>query len=78
MYERQEGLTGLSTRTLRALYASRDLMDSAFRRDPVNRETFMKILKQPRGLTHAMRLMNQTSVLGRYLAVSPHRGADAA
>ncbi|MFS4551138.1 [protein-PII] uridylyltransferase [Comamonas resistens] len=67
MYERQEGLTGLSTRTLRALYASRDLMDSAFRRDPVNRETFMKILKQPRGLTHAMRLMNQTSVLGRYL-----------
>ncbi len=67
MYERHEGLTGLSTRTLRALYASRDLMDSAFRRDPVNRETFMKILKQPRGITHAMRLMNQTSVLGRYL-----------
>lgn len=67
MYEQHEGLTGLSTRTLRALYASRDLMDSAFRRDPVNRETFMKILKQPRGITHAIRLMNQTSVLGRYL-----------
>ena len=67
MYEQHEGLTELSTRTLRALYASRDKMDSAFRRDPVNRATFMKILQQPRGITHAMRLMNQTSVLGRYL-----------
>ncbi len=42
-------------------------MDSAFRRDPVNRATFMRILQQPAGLTHAMRLMNQTSVLGRYI-----------
>ncbi|MEX8193500.1 [protein-PII] uridylyltransferase [Comamonas guangdongensis] len=67
MYEQHEGLTGLSTRTLRALYASRDVMDSAFRRDPVNRATFMQILQQPRGITHAIRLMNQTSVLGRYL-----------
>ncbi|MDN5540017.1 [protein-PII] uridylyltransferase, partial [Comamonas sp.] len=67
MYEQHEGLTGLSTRTLRALYASRNVMDSAFRRDPVNRATFMKILQQPRGITHAIRLMNQTSVLGRYL-----------
>lgn len=67
MYEQHEGLTGLSSRTLRALYASRDVMDSGFRRDPVNRETFLKILKQPRGITHAIRLMNQTSVLGRYL-----------
>ena len=67
MYEQHEGLTGLSSRTLRALYASRDVMDSAFRRDPVNRHTFMQILRQPRGITHAIRLMNQTSVLGRYL-----------
>ena len=27
----------------------------------------MEILKQPEGITHALRLMNQTSVLGRYL-----------
>jgi [protein-PII] uridylyltransferase len=30
---------------------------------------FMKILRQPKGITHALRLMNQTSVLGRYLWV---------
>ncbi|WP_027013814.1 [protein-PII] uridylyltransferase [Comamonas composti] len=67
MYETHVGLTDLSARTLRALYGARDLMDSSFRRDPVNRATFMKILQQPSGITHAIRLMNQTSVLGRYL-----------
>jgi [protein-PII] uridylyltransferase len=60
---------GLSARTLRALYNARDLMNSAFRRDPVNRATFMQILRGPQGQTHALRQMNQTSVLGRYLWV---------
>ncbi len=60
---------GLSARTLRALYNARDLMDAKFRRDPVNRATFMKILQAPQGQTHAFRLMNQTSVLGRTLWV---------
>jgi [protein-PII] uridylyltransferase len=63
------GPKGLSARTLRALYNARDLMDAKFRHDPVNRATFMKILKAPVGQTHAFRLMNQTSVLGRYLWV---------
>jgi [protein-PII] uridylyltransferase len=60
---------GLSARTLRALYNARDLMDAKFRRDPVNRATFMRILQAPQGQTHALRLMNQTSVLGRTLWV---------
>jgi [protein-PII] uridylyltransferase len=63
------GARGLSARTLRALYNARELMDAKFRRDPANHETFRAILMQPRGLTHVMRLMNQTSVLGRYLWV---------
>ncbi len=63
------GLQGLSARTLRALYNARELMDAGFRRDPINRELFMDILRQPHGQTHALRLMNQTSVLGRYLWV---------
>jgi [protein-PII] uridylyltransferase len=44
-------------------------MNAAFRRDPANRAMFMRILQTPQGITHAMRLMNQTSVLGRYLWV---------
>ena len=61
------GMNGLSARTLRALYNARDLMNGDFRKDPVNRDAFVQILKQHSGITHAMRLMNQTSVLGRYL-----------
>ena len=67
LYQTTVGLKDLSARTLRALYNARGVMDSAFRRDPVNRDAFMRILQQPSGITHAMRLMNQTSVLGRYL-----------
>ena len=69
IYQQTVGPKGLSARTLRALYNARDLMDSKFRHDPVNRATFMKILREPEGQTHAFRLMNQTSVLGRYLWV---------
>ncbi len=67
LYQTTVGLKDLSARTLRALYNARGVMDGAFRRDPVNRANFMRILQQPSGITHAMRLMNQTSVLGRYL-----------
>jgi [protein-PII] uridylyltransferase len=59
----------LSAKTLRALYNVRNVMDAKFRRDPVNRKTFLEILQQNHGITHAFRLMNQTSVLGRYLWV---------
>jgi len=69
IFQTTPGVNGLSARTLRALYNARGVMDAKFRRDPVNRDTFRKILQQDEGITHAMRLMNQTSVLGRYLWV---------
>ena len=69
VYQQTPGIKGLSARTLRALYNARSLMDLAWRRDPVNRATFLTMLRQPEGQTHAFRLMNQTSVLGRYLWV---------
>ncbi len=69
LYQTSVGLKGLSARTLRALYNARLLMNASFRRDPVNRARFRQILQQHDGITHALRLMNQTSVLGRYLWV---------
>jgi [protein-PII] uridylyltransferase len=69
VFQQTPGLQGLSTRTLRALYNARNVMDGDFRRDPINRELFMDILRQPKGQTHAFRQMNATSVLGRYLWV---------
>ena len=72
LYQKTVGIKGFSARTLRALYNARPVMNAQFRRDPVNRATFLQILQQPEGITHAMRLMNQTSVLGRYLWVFRH------
>ena len=69
VYQQTVGPKGLSARTLRALYNARHLMDAKFRRDPVNHATFMAILQAKEGQTHAFRLMNETSVLGRYLWV---------
>jgi [protein-PII] uridylyltransferase len=69
LYQTTPGIKGLSARTLRALYNARKVMDADFRNDPANHATFRAMLMQPRGITHALRLMNQTSVLGRYLWV---------
>ena len=60
-------LKGMTARTLRALWHARFKIDSKFRRDPANRALFLQILKAPQGITHALRGMNQTSILGRYL-----------
>ena len=69
LYQSTVGIKGLSSRTLRALYNARGVMNATFRKDPANRATFRAIIMQHDGVTHAMRLMNQTSVLGRYLWV---------
>jgi [protein-PII] uridylyltransferase len=68
-YQTTVGPKGLSARTLRALYNARELMNAEWRHDPVNRATFMKMIQAHEGQTHSFRLMNQTSVLGRYLWV---------
>jgi [protein-PII] uridylyltransferase len=69
VYTQEVGVKALSARTLRALYNARHVMNAKFRSDPANRACFMAILRQPEGQTHALRLMNETSVLGRYLWV---------
>jgi [protein-PII] uridylyltransferase len=60
-------LKGVSARTLRAMWHARRLIDAQFRRNPVNRQLFLDILQQPRGIVHAMRGMNELSILPRYL-----------
>jgi [protein-PII] uridylyltransferase len=69
IHQNNVGLTGLSARTYRALYNARHVMNAKWRNDPVNKALFLQILQTSEGITHAIRLMNQTSVLGRYLWV---------
>ncbi|WP_232504395.1 [protein-PII] uridylyltransferase [Sulfuricella denitrificans] len=60
-------LSGMSATTLRALWRSTPKINAAFRRQPSNQALFMQIIRQPRGLTHELRLMNQLGILGRYI-----------
>ena len=60
-------LKGMTARTMRALWHARSLIDDDFRADPVNRANFLRILQAPVGLVHALRRLNDTGVLGRYL-----------
>jgi [protein-PII] uridylyltransferase len=67
LLERYGELKGMTARTQRALWHARFRIDAKFRRDPKNRDLFLQILQSPKGITHALRGMNQLSILGRYL-----------
>ncbi|SFV04507.1 UTP--GlnB (protein PII) uridylyltransferase, GlnD [Pseudoduganella namucuonensis] len=60
-------LKGMTARATRALWHERFKIDAAFRQDPLNRAYFLRILQAPVGMLHALRRMNELSVLGRYL-----------
>ena len=60
-------IKAMTARTMRALWHARLQIDDAFRADPVNRSLFMRILQAPVGITHALRRMNDMSILGHYL-----------
>jgi [protein-PII] uridylyltransferase len=65
--QRHPELRGMTARTLRALWRNRHRIDAAFRRDPDNRARFIRIFREPRGLTHELRRMNLYGILGQYL-----------
>jgi [protein-PII] uridylyltransferase len=67
LLERHPELTDLSAKTLRALWRAQHYIDATFRRDPLNRAHFMEILRQPQGVLHALRRMNQFGILGAYI-----------
>jgi len=60
-------LKGMTARTMRRLWHARFLINRLFRQNVANRALFLQIIQAPQGITHALRYMNQTSVLGRYL-----------
>ncbi len=60
-------LSGMTTRTLRALWRAGDRIDPTFRANPINRSNFLKLLQSDRGIIHEFRRMNQLDILGAYL-----------
>ena len=60
-------LSGMTTRTLRALWRAGDRINPTFRANPVNRSNFLKLMQSDRGIVHEFRRMNQLDILGAYL-----------
>jgi [protein-PII] uridylyltransferase len=67
LLQQHQDLRGMSAPTLRALWRARVHVNARLRRDPVARLLFLQMLRQPRGIVHEFRRMNQYDVLGRYL-----------
>lgn len=60
-------ILGIRASTIRLIRAHLHLIDGQFRRNPVCRELFMKILRAPKGITTELRRMNRFGVLGAYI-----------
>ena len=67
LMQQHSEVRGMTARTIRALWRARTLIDDDFRNDPENKAMFVELFKQPRGVLHELRRMNQFDVLGRYL-----------
>jgi [protein-PII] uridylyltransferase len=67
LLQQHSDLKARSAATLRAMWQATPLIDATFRRNPRHRALFMEILRQPRGLTRELRLLNRYGILGRYL-----------
>jgi len=63
----QPGLSGVRASTIRAIRENRHRIDDSFRADLRARSLFMEILREPQGLTHALRRMNRYGVLAAYI-----------
>jgi len=58
---------GFEPATLRELWRGSALINAAFRARPEHRRLFMSLLRQPRGVTRALRAMHLYGLLGRYI-----------
>jgi [protein-PII] uridylyltransferase len=67
IYAQHPALAGFEPATLRALWRGRTHVDAAFRADPAHRALFMTLLRQPVGVTRALRAMHRYGLLGRYI-----------
>jgi len=65
--EQRPELNGVRASTIRLIRNHRNLIDDEFRANLGARSLFMEILRQPRGITHALRYMNRYGILARYI-----------
>ncbi len=67
VYAQHPELAGFEPATLRALWRGCTRIDATFRAKPEHRSLFMTLLRQPAGITRAMRAMHRYGLIGRYI-----------
>jgi len=67
VYAQHPALAGFEPTMLRALWRGSTRIDAAFRANPTHRALFMTLLRQPVGITRALRAMHRYGLLGRYI-----------
>ncbi len=70
--QQNPSLKGIRSKTIRLIRKSLHLIDDQFRTDKHANHLFIEILRQPRGITHALRRMNRYGVLAAYLPSFAH------
>ena len=70
--EQHPELNGVRASTIRLIRSHRHLIDDYFRHTLEARSLFMEIMRQPRGLTHALRSMNRYGILACYIPAFAH------
>ncbi len=70
--EQHAELKGVRAQTIRLLRENLHRVDNHFRQDIACRSLFMEILRQPQGITHALRRMNAYGVLAAYIPAFGH------
>lgn len=67
LLQKRTELRGIRAQTLRLIRRDRKLINDRVRADIRAKSLFMEIMRQPGGLTRALRRMNRYGVLGRYI-----------
>jgi [protein-PII] uridylyltransferase len=67
LVQQSPAIRGVRAATIRSLQRHLWLIDEEFRQNPRHHRLFIEILREPEGVTRALRRMNLYGVLGRYI-----------
>ena len=67
LIQKTPSIKGIRATTIRLIRSNLRLIDDSFRQDPLARQLFIDILRQPRTINHVLRMMNRYGVLAAYL-----------
>ena len=67
VFQQHPEFKGIRASTIRLIRTHKDLINDNFRRDLRARSLFMEIMRQPQGITHALRRMNLYGILAAYI-----------